>query len=235
MSLSAAPCIAILAFGVIFCACGSDVTAQRTANYAPRGVTLSVLGVFKNGRMDAAAWNEWAPTIAAATGDPTCAAAFDDRMEKAAPALFSELDEGTRQDGITDEILDRAAPSALGDAILVMEVFGKAPQVKKREEPEVTPQPAPAPAPQSMGRRAGRGGRGSANPGPAPRQPPRDELDVSIGVYSIRDRQVMASVQMHTDSGASSDALHELSEKLRETLHGAKCAGWKWQESTDAR
>jgi hypothetical protein len=72
---------------------------------------------------------------------------------------------------------------------------------------------------------------GGANASAPPREPPRDELDVSIGVYSIGDRQVLASVRMHTEAGASADAPQALSEKLRETLHGARCAGWKWQSS----
>jgi hypothetical protein len=225
--------IALLAVALITCACGADVTAQRAPNYAPRDVNLSVLGVFKNGRMDAAAWNDWASTVAAATGDGTCAAAFDDRMEKAAPALFSELDESTRQDGITDEILDRAAPSALGNAILVLEVFGTPPRVKKADGVEPPPRQTPAPSP-SPGRR-GRGRMGGANASAPPREPPHDELDVSIGVYSIGDRRVLASVRMHTETGASADALQTLSEKLRETLHGARCAGWKWQSSEDKK
>jgi hypothetical protein len=225
--------LVLLALAPIISACGVDVTVHRAPNYSPRDVTLSVLGVFKNGRMDAAAWNDWAATIAAATGAAGCTPAFDDRMEKAAPALFSELDESTRQDGITDEILERAAPSALGDAILVIESFGRAAQTKKPDDAETAPQQAPAPPPPSMGRR-GRG-RSVANTSAAPREAPRDELDVSIGVYSIRDRQGLASVQMHTDAGASADAIQTLSEKLRETLHGARCAGWTWQKSAVAR
>lgn len=226
--------IALLAVALTVCACGGvDVTAQRAPNYVPREVTVSVLGVFKNGRMDAAAWNDWAATIDAAVGDRACAPAFDEGMEKAAPTLFSDIDETTRQDGITDEMLDRVAPSALGDAILVMEVFGTPPQMKKSESAE--PPPQPAPPPQSLGRRKGRGMRGGAPASAPPREPKRDEFDVSIGVYSIRERQVLASVQMHTDAGASADALRKLSEKLRETLHGARCAGWTWQSSHVAK
>jgi len=219
--------------GLAVVACGTDVTMYRAASYTPRDITLSVLGVFRNGRMDPGAWAEWAPTIAAAVGDGTCSAAFDDRMEKGAPALFSELDESTRQDGITDEILDRAAPSALGGAILVIEVFGRASSPKKPANGEASSGPAPASSQPSVGRRQGRGRMRGASA--APPQPPRDLLEVSIGVYSIRDRQVTASVQMHADAGASSDALHELSGKLRDTLHGARCAGWTWQGGADAR
>src|SRR6516162_5998817 len=120
--------IASLAVALIVCGCGSDVTTYRTPNYAPHDVPLSVLGVFKNGRMEAAAWGDWAPAIAAATGDGTCAAAFDEGMEKAVPGLFSELDDIILKQKTAYEILDRAATSALGDAILVMEVFGRAPK-----------------------------------------------------------------------------------------------------------
>jgi hypothetical protein len=220
--------------GLAVAACGADVTAYRSATYAPRDLTLSVLGVFRNGRMDSGAWNEWSQTIAAATGDASCSAAFDDRMEKAAPALFSELDESTRQDGITDEILDRMAPSARGGAILVIEAFGRGPPKKAGTE-EAQPQQAPASSPAPMGRRGGRGGRRGATPTSAPRESPREELEISIGVYSVHDHQVTASVQMHADAGSSTDALHELSAKLGETLHGARCAGWTWQDAAVAK
>ncbi|HVW25654.1 MAG TPA: hypothetical protein VHC69_09805 [Polyangiaceae bacterium] len=225
----------MLALALTTCACGADVTTYRAPNYAPRRVTLSVLGVFKNGRMDAAAWNDWAPTIADATGDETCTAAFDDRMEKAAPALFNELDESTRQDGVTDEILDRVAPSALGNAIMILEVFGRPTPMKKAEDVEASPQQAPPASAPLSGRGRGRGRLGGANQSAARNGPPTDALEVSIGVYSIRDQQVIASVQMHPDAGESADALQKLSEKLRETLHGAKCAGWIWQSREVAK
>jgi hypothetical protein len=221
----------VLAAALSVCACGTDVTVQRTPNYAPRDVTLSVLGVFKNGAMDAGAWNDWAPTVARATGNGACSAAFDDRMATAVPTLFSDLDESTRQDGITDEVLDRVATDALGNAILVLEVYGGVAKVKKPGEAEATPQQPPASPPQAMGR----GRRRGATPSAAPREPPPEKLEVSIGVYSIRDRQVVASVQMRADADASADATQELSGKLRETLHGAKCAGWTWQDSKSAK
>lgn len=185
--------------------------------------------------MDAAAWNDWAPTIADATGDETCTAAFDDRMEKGAPALFNELDERTRQDGITDEILDRVAPSALGNAILILEVFGRPTQMKKADDVEASPQQAPPAAAPLSGRGRGRGRFGGAAESAARSGPPPDTLEVSIGVYSIRDQQVIASMQMHPDAGESADALQKLSEKLHETLRGARCAGWTWQSSEVAK
>ena len=223
--------LTLLALGPVILACGSDVTVQRVASYAPHGTTLSVLGVFKNGRMDPGAWNEWAPTIVAAVGDETCTAAFDDRMEKAAPALFTELDEQTRQDGITDELLDRAASNARGGAILVVEVFGGVSPVKKPGNEA----PAPAAPPPSTMRGQGRGRRRSMAPSAAPPRQSHDQLDVSVGVYSLHEHQVMASVEMHADAGGSSDELRAFSDKIRAMLHGAKCAGWAWQDEAKPR
>ncbi|HEX4336181.1 MAG TPA: hypothetical protein VH062_09725 [Polyangiaceae bacterium] len=222
--------VALLSICLITVGCGTDVTVNRTPAYVPGAVTLSVFGVFKNGRMDPAAWDEWAPTIAAAVGSATCPAAFDDHMEKSVPALFSELDESTQQDGITDELLDRAAASARGDALLVIETFGGATLSRKRGSADATPAPPPAPTSPPAGRHRGRGGMRGAPAQSASPEPPRDALDVSVGVYSIREHEVTASVRLHTDGTASPDTLRELSAKLRETLHGARCAGWAWQE-----
>jgi hypothetical protein len=228
--LSVIHSVALLSIGLVMAGCGMDVTVSRTPAYAPRSITLSVFGVFKNGRMDPAAWDEWAPTIAAAVGSTSCPAAFDDHMEKSAPALFSELDESTQQDGITDELLDRAASSARGDALLVIETFGGTTHLGKRGSADAAPAPTPAPSsPPPTGRHRGRGGMRGAPAQTTPRELPRDSFDVSVGVYSIRAHEVMASVRLHTDGAASPDALHELAEKLHDTLHGARCTGWAWQ------
>jgi hypothetical protein len=209
--------------------CGSDVelTVNHVPGYSGRNVAVSALGVFKNGRMDTGAWEEWQPVISGAIVNGKCDPAFDARMEKGAPALFTLLDESAKDEGITDEILDRVGPSARGGAILVIESFGRPPP-KKGASADAPPESKPAPQQQPRGRGRGRGRMpvDSAEQ----REPPREKFEVSVGVYSVQAHEVVASVHLQY-ADTNKDALGAFSAKLRETLAGVTCTGWIWQEA----
>ena len=84
--------------------------------YVARDLRVSILGVFDNGRMNQAAWDDWSPMISAALHGTRCDPGFGDAMEKDASALFSDVDQSTRNDGITDELFDRLGASARGNS-----------------------------------------------------------------------------------------------------------------------
>lgn len=225
----------LIAIALGVAGCGSDV--QLSVNHAPgysaRNLTLSVLGVFKNGRMDAGAWGEWAPIISAAVGSNQCKPAFDENMEAAVRPLYDSFDDSTREDGITDEILDSVGKNARGDAILVIEAFGR-PTPMKVGSTEAAPAPAPPPP-----QRSGRHGRGRSSapaasettPAPAPVR-----FEASVGVYSLKTHEIVASVHTQYDAADSEAALAGFSRQLRATLLGATCADWAWQHaSSDAQ
>ncbi len=195
--------------------------------YVARDLRVSILGVFDNGRMNQAAWDDWSPMISAALHGTRCDPGFGDAMEKDASALFSDVDQSTRNDGITDELFDRLGASARGNSILIVEVFGH----PKQKKAESTAAVAPDYSGQSQ-RGSGRGRRGRGAP-ESVEPPPSAETkyEVSIGVYSPSVHEVVASVVL-SDESPSSDTLNEFAAKLRATLAGATCAGWKWQSGS---
>jgi hypothetical protein len=207
------------------CACSdTELTVNTAPGYVARDLRVSVLGVFDNGRMNQAAWDDWSPMIAAALHGTRCDPGFSDAMEKDAPAVFSDVDQSTRNDGITDELFDRLGANARGNSILVVEVFGH----PKQKKTDSTPTVAPDYSGQTQ-RGGGRGRRGRGEPESV--EPPAStetNYEVSIGVYSPSVHEVVASVVLSNES-PSSDTLNEFAAKLRATLAGATCAGWKWQ------
>jgi hypothetical protein len=211
--------------------CGCAPTVELAVNEAPgytgHGEKISVLGVYKNGRMDVGAWGEWQPIVAAAVPGAACAPAYGDEMEKAEPSLFEEFDDYVRENGITDEILDKLSAAAKGRTILVIEAFGKPPTIKRAGDEPVQP---PAPQPQSTGR--GRGRRGMSGPGPSGARtapPPEEANELSVGLYSLDAHEIVASVDAKYPTANADEAMKDFDAKFHAITTGAACAGWKWQ------
>jgi hypothetical protein len=121
-----------LALAVAVASCADDPAkfdVRAASDFAKTGVTVSVLGVFKDGRMSAESW----PTLGARLSAPfsrtgACEIAYADALFATAPALAASIDEYATANGITDELLDELAPMATADTILVFTIAGHPPQ-----------------------------------------------------------------------------------------------------------
>jgi hypothetical protein len=109
----------------------SDLTtyvAPTVASRVPH--TFSVFGVFRDGRMSTPAWDELSPKLTVTLGpsslaDPEpCPAAYSVDLVAENGALASAVDEYSRNYGVTEALLDRFAPAARGDLILLVVVAG---------------------------------------------------------------------------------------------------------------
>src|SRR5689334_9806409 len=103
----------LLALGVA--SCGAE-DAQFDVKSAPgfaRGqTTVSVFGVFHDGRMSPESWLELGPSISAMLGQKSCDTAYGEGLQKGNPEMFTAADEDTRANGITEDLLQKFAAMA---------------------------------------------------------------------------------------------------------------------------
>ncbi len=212
--------LALLASAPSACTSNGAVFEARFAPELRReGATLSVFGVFKDGRMSPEAWLEMAPRLSPALGARACEAGFGDAFHDADPDAFGRVEDEARSEGITAEILEPFAPHAKGDVIIVFQTYGRV----------VTDAPRSAASVQMAGpSRGGRGARGM--PAGDPRLPrmPQGGLEMSAVLYSVSTHAVVGEVRMKYTGRSADEAIARFSEKLRATLPGATCAGWSF-------
>jgi hypothetical protein len=214
--------------------CGSS-DVDFSAKYAPdlrrEGTAVSVLGVYRDGRMDAESWNDLGPRFAPALGAASCSVAFDEALLANDRPLADAVTDRAMQDGPTDELLDVFAPAAESDTILLLTVAGHPPSpmptAKQQAQGSSPPPSAIGGGRRGMGRAAYPQGRS------APR-PSKDAFEVAASLYSVREHKTVGILAM-TYTGTSTDAaLASFVERLRSELPHMQCRGWKHDVKIDA-
>jgi hypothetical protein len=204
---------------------GGELTARFAPNFVPGSHKVSVLGVYQDGRMSLASWDDLAPYLLPALSAAHCDVGYDALAASGAP-LAEAIDRFARDDGPTDELLTQLAPAAEGDLVLVLTFAGKLP-VKPRDNSATQAAPAPSGAGR---RRGGRRGRG-APAAEAPADPNR--LDISVSLFSVPQRRSVALIQMRYSGASIQDAMTKFTAKLKESVPGLTCVGWNWSVNID--
>jgi hypothetical protein len=229
-SLAALPVLAALALA----ACEPSDT-QFHVDYAPvyrkAGGTVSVLGVFREGRMSPDTWDEIAKRISPAFGQAQCPVFYDSSFLTNHHDLAEAVDDYARANGVTDDLVDQLAPAAGGDQILLLTVAGR-PLDKKPATDTMTPASAPV-----TGMPAGRQRSGGLPPPGAMHVTniDRNAFEISASLFSVPDHKSVASVTMGYSGQDANLALAAFIEKLKTSLPGLTCAGWKPDVTVDEK
>jgi hypothetical protein len=203
------------------------------SDFAPGAHSVSVFGIFRDGRMSSDTWDEVGPKLSAAFGSGTCDAAYRNDLVTANPPLSSAIDDYVRANGIGDELLDALAPAASGDLVVVFTVAGHVtsagidggaasvlpptPQASMMRNPRyrgVQPMPGGGGVPRSFGGSAG-------------------TLEMSASLFSVTLHRSVALVEMKYYGESLDDALSQLAAKLRSSLPGSTCTPWNWSIKID--
>lgn len=219
---------------VFFCAASAAVMLSAgcradkpTVSYAPGFVKenpkISIFGVFRDGRMDPEIWENLGPSFATALHREACGIAVGGAMRVSNAQLFGAIDGVARADGITDELLEKFAPAAQGDAILVIVMAGRLP--KKAADGAVGTTATTAAPMRPM---RGSGGGRPRSPGKLGPQAhvDRNFLELSASLYSKKLRESVAMVQMTYKGASEAEAFKLFTEKLAAAFPGATCEGW---------
>jgi hypothetical protein len=201
---------------------GAQFEVRRDPEFAEGKSTVSVLGVFQGGSMNAESWAALRAPLATVLGK--CDAAYGDDLRNADPDLFTTVDQSVRENGVTEELLAQLAPRAQGDLILVLSMRGRIVNAK------VTAADAPSAAAATPSKRGG----GPPGPRARPRGRPAEinEFGMAATLFSVKLRRGVARLDMRYTGSDANEAVGEFLEKLATVLPGSTCSGWKWPTAT---
>jgi hypothetical protein len=206
-------------------------------DFSPPHHVVSVLGVYKDGKMSSEAWDAIGERVSRSLGAARCEAAYASSASSPNHALWSAVDEYTLANGPTDDLLAKIAPAARGDLVLVVVVAGKLPAPPAKIKVQDANQNRQSPG--NLGPGApGAGGPGlTRNSGPMfrPPAPPArvDELDLSASLFSVPKAASVALVALQYSGQSVDEAIDGFTAKLASALPGATCTGWDWEAKID--
>jgi hypothetical protein len=227
------PGLALALLGPLAAACADD--AQIKARYAPELAhgrhVVSVLGVYKDGRMSSDAWEIVGPRLSSPFG-ATCETAYG-QLVAGNEKLSGAIDDAVRANGPSDDLLALLAPAAKGDLILVVTLAGHVGN-KNQPLPDTNSILGSTPT-ASTGKYRGMGGGMPASrptrgtfPGKLPAQ-----LEMSAILYSVADKKPVGAIDMQYDGPSLDDALARMAAKFNEAMPGSACGAWDWTAQVD--
>jgi hypothetical protein len=209
-----------------------DGSAQFNANYAP-GFTpasapakVSILGVFRDGRLSPETWLILgAPISAPLGGAPLCDVGFGEKLQGVNPELYGRIDENVRSNGITDELLAQLAPKTDGELLVTVSVLGRVELARLAAEAPEAPsgvgaRNAPVGGGHTRGRTRGGSGHKVAFSG----------LELSASMFSVKLHRSVGRLSMRYSGTNLEEALRLFAVRLGAELPGATCRPWSWGE-----
>jgi len=232
-------CLLLVTLACIGCGDGdTQIVVKYASDYAQPTPNISVFGVFENGRLSPESWKEIGPQLSPSFGQGTCEIAWSDGFLNANPPLTASIDDYTKDEGVTDELLERLARMAKGNSIVTFTVLGHR-LTKGRGKGGKSPASANvAPLPMGGGGRSmgvgGRGMRGGRGLGQSPatadqdNAPGRSDYEITASLFSIRLHHSVAFVSMSYSGSDLDAALAEFAAKLRSAMPNVICTDGIW-------
>ncbi len=204
--------LAALSFG----ACASSNTTF-TVEY-PRDkpaidhTKISVLGVFKDGRINESNWDDVGTALASVLGSSTCELGFAERLKLEEPEVFAKADSESKESGVTDDLLKPFAARARGTAILAMTISGRL-------------HAGPSFRAETMEKTTGK----STKRGKSAKAREETGLEITLALFSVEAKQTAVSLHLRYTGGSTEEAFQLFADKLRRLVPGAHCEGWRWK------
>jgi len=225
------------------CSDAAQITTRYAPSYTHAPHTVSLLGVYKDGRMNPDVWEQIGPGMSAPLGGK-CDPGYD-MLVTSNPELSAAIDDYARANGIGDELLDQLGPAAKGDLVMVVTVAGHVTQ-KGEDVPDTSAVSGGAPASMgnkyrggSMGGGSGMGGMGNTRGSGAMRRPRAladgAAFEMSASLFSIREHRSVGLVSMAYSGPSVDDAVSKLAARLGVELSGSTCASWDWTAKIDGQ
>ena len=236
-------CMQALALGTLVlgtpgCFNEFDYRTDFTSGFTRGAHRVSVLGVFKDGRMNFESWEVLAPAFSAAFGGK-CGSGYDEQFVNEHSALAAAIDDVARADGLGEDLLTEIAPAASGDVVAVFTLAGRVEKahVDVRE-------PAPSGGSGGMGPGGSNANAGGAAGALGARIPMAHRgknatdtniatLSVSATLYSVSQKKTVGVVELEYTGENAQDAIAHFAAKIRDYMPGSTCNGWNWAVPID--
>ncbi len=221
MPLALIPCAALAALAIAGCVDNAHFSVKKAPELHP--MTVSVLGVFKEGRLSPETWDELGPKISPVFQRGMCPIGYDTKLPTEKPDLAEAVDDYSRAYGVTDDLLAELAPAAGGDLILVVSMAGR--PLKQKADSQMQP---PTTMQGNPGMPRGRGMGGSMAPPTAINHMVVDlnAFEMSATLYSPQEHRTIADISMGYGGESADEAVTKFVNKLRSSLVGYPCVGW---------
>ncbi len=219
--------LSLAATAIASASCGdprASFTTKVASDFPPANHTVSVFGVFKDGRMSTEAWDELGAKLSAAFASGACQAEYREDLITTNAPLSSAIDDYVRANGISDDLLDTIAPAATGDAIVVFTMAGKL--AATPVENGTGAMPPTTPTTTMRGSTGFRGQHGAMAGGMRPFRSSPDALEISASLFSVSQHRSVAVVALRYTGDSVADALAQLATRLRASLPGSACGAW---------
>jgi hypothetical protein len=198
---------------------------KLSSGFAPSGHTVSVFGVYKDGQMSTEAWDALRPRFEPILGGRECETARGNSLAQSDNPVQAAIDDYTRTNGPTDDLLAQVAPAARGDLILVLVEAGRLPPQEKTTPVADTPSP---------GGPGGTGGKGGLRTFDTKRRAPEpDLLQLTASLFSVAQGRSVALLDLQYTGDSIDEAIEQFTARVGRTFPATTCAGWNWQASVD--
>ncbi|MGC4093829.1 MAG: hypothetical protein QM756_39185 [Polyangiaceae bacterium] len=215
--------LALVSAGGAGCAAERASLIQTTPEFKPGAQSVSIVGVFRKGRLDQTSWTAMAPHVVSAFGGEHCIAAYGHELRDADPDTYAAFDRRVKEEGLSAEALRTLMPYTEADLLVIFDARdprARAPRIRK--DPTDLP---------------GRPLRsGIARSQTHPSEPPTTVTTIAgagfsltASLYSTSLRKSVARIDTN-DADTLDGAASELAQNLKRVLNGSRCAPWKWTE-----
>ncbi|MFZ5893549.1 MAG: hypothetical protein ACOY0T_20980 [Myxococcota bacterium] len=209
---------------LVSCASERSSLVQTRPEFKIGAHRVSVVGLFRHGRLDDATWQSIAPRVVQPFGSVNCASAYNRSLREADPDTYAALDRRIKEEGLSNEALAILVPYTQADLLLILD--SRDPRVRaprKRKDPTDLP-----------GRPQRSGHARSATRTQEPTQNAHllagSGYSLTASLFSVSLQKLVARIDTH-DHVTLDEAAVELSQNLRSLLAGSSCATWKWLEN----
>jgi hypothetical protein len=233
--------LSVLGMALVACHGDTDFNVKQANDFAPQGrVTVSVLGVFKDGLMSQETWESLGPKLSPALSSQKCDTRYNSAFVAANKGVASAVEDYTRANGVTEPLLTAFSSGAEGDVMMLITVSGRASadSTYRPEQGAQMPGLAPASGRQGGGTGNGYGGGFGNSSSPAspgfgrsspnsPSQSNASVFEIAATFYSVKDKKPVAQLSMKYTGPREEDAISRFATKLHDYLPNATCNGWK--------
>ena len=199
-------------------------------------VTVSVFGVFQDGRLSIESWEQLGPVISAPFGVKSCETVYTTHMLNSTPKLAAAVDDYAKDNGISDELLAEFVPMARGQLIMALTIVGHS-MMSRAGETQSKPAKKSGGGGVGLGMRGmggGRRGRQMSAPAAETSSDERNQpIYISAEFYSVAQHKPMATVSMKYTGKNGDEALDKFVARLRREFPAAQCNGWTEQVLVD--
>ena len=195
---------------------GARVVVRHAEPRPTEGSTLSILGVVKEGRMDQDAWRPLASEVLRDRDLSPCEVGYGKLLHATNPEAFQVVTQEVDAVGMGEEVLEMIAPAALGDFILVFQLYDRLSGKKGSniEHPLLAHGGGPEPTTSDVPSRV------------MPERAPAFEL--SAALFSVRAHHVVVHVSMRYTGPDIAHAVEDFGHKLDAAIPAMACRGWDW-------